>query len=265
MSQVSAIFIGDIVGYQALDFFLEQAPALKERYSADIVIVNGENICDNKGLTEKEAGQIFSAGAHVITTGNHIWENWKSRPLLIDNKRVLRPHNYPAENPGNGFVSVELDSGINFGVVQVQGRTYMSPIDCPFKTVDFCVAKLKQRAGLVFVDFHADATAEKIAMGWHLDGRVTAVFGTHTHTPTADGRILPEGTAYITDVGMTGPYNSVIGLKKEIAIRRFMLQTAHKYETGEGDLRICGAHVIADDVTGIASSIERIEIRKDDL
>lgn len=253
---LSILFIGDVVGFIGHKELLQRLPALKERYIPDCIIVNGENIVDGKGLSDKEAGELFAAGANVITTGNHIWENWKARPLLASNPAVLRPHNYPMENPGRGWAVVTLPDGRSVGVLQIQGRVYMQSIDCPFKTADAVLPKITAKTNVVFVDFHADATAEKIAMGWYLDGRVSAVVGTHTHIQTNDARILPGGTAYLTDSGMTGPYDSVLGMKKDIALKRFILQTAHKYETAEHDVRICGAFVVVDESTGKALSIE---------
>ena len=251
------LFIGDIVGHVGLNAVLKELPILRERYAADCIVVNGENIVNGKGLTEVEADQLFQAGVHCITTGNHIWENWKSRPLLSKNPLVLRPMNYPAENPGRGWCLVTLPDGRRIGIVQIQGRVFMNPIDDPFKAVDSALAQIKASTPLAVVDFHADATAEAVAMGWYLDGRASAVLGTHTHIQTADATILPNGTAYVTDVGMSGPYDSVIGMDKETALKRMQLQTAHKYESATGDVRVCGAHVILDEVSGEAVAIEK--------
>jgi len=250
------LFIGDIVGHVGLEAVLREIPILRERYAADCIVVNGENIVNGKGLTEAEADRLFQAGVHCITTGNHIWENWKSRPLLSKNPLVLRPLNYPAENPGRGWSLVTLPGGRKIGVIQIQGRVFMNPIDDPFKAVDGAIAQLKSDTSMIMVDFHADATAEAVAMGWYLDGRVSAVLGTHTHIQTADATILPEGTAYVTDVGMSGPYDSVIGMQKETALKRMQLQTAHKYEPATDDVRVCGAHVIIDEISGEAVAIE---------
>lgn len=257
---LNLLFIGDIVGTVGLQACVAALPALREKYSSDCIIINGENICNGKGLTEVEANRLFQAGAHVITTGNHIWENWKSRPLLANNRLVLRPLNYPRDNPGKGYAIVSIGTEYKVGVLQLQGRVYMPPIDCPFAAADRAVARIQTETNIIFVDMHAEATAEKIALGWHLDGRVSAVAGTHTHVQTADARILPKGTAYITDVGMTGPYDSVIGMQKEIALRRFMLQTAHKYEVATGDVRVCGIHVAVDSSTGMAKAIENFTV-----
>lgn len=256
MRPLSLVFIGDVVGHVGLRELLRQLPEIKERYKPDCLIVNGENIVDGKGLSEKEANEIFEAGAHCITTGNHIWENWKARPLLVSNPNVLRPINYPSENPGRGWTLITLPDQRRIGVIQAQGRVYMQSIDCPFKGVDAAINKLASQTKVILLDFHADASAEKIAMGWHCDGRLSAVVGTHTHIQTGDARILPMGTGYLSDVGMTGPYDSVLGMKKDIALKRLILQTAHKYEIAEDDVRVCGVHLIIDEETGKTVLIE---------
>ena len=255
MRTMNILFIGDLVGHVGMREFLRQLPSLKAEYSPDCIIVNGENIVDGKGLSDAEAKELFDAGVHCITTGNHIWENWKARPLLASNPQVLRPMNYPAENPGRGWTVVTLPDQRKVVVMQAQGRAYMQAIDCPFKAVDAALNKVAMESKIVILDFHADASAEKIAMGWHCDGRATAVLGTHTHTQTNDAQILPKGTAFISDVGMTGPYDSVLGMNKDIALKRFLLQTAHKYEVAENDIRICGASIVVDEATGQAQSI----------
>jgi metallophosphoesterase (TIGR00282 family) len=250
--------VGDVVGQPGLKILKTELPKIKEEYRTDFVIVNGENSCNGKGITEDEAKLIFEAGADAITTGNHVWDNWRSKPLLASSDRIVRPLNYPSGNAGKGFITVKLDDEIIIGVLQLQGRTFMQTIDCPFKAADFALKHLSEKTNFIFVDFHADATAEKIAMGYYLDGKVSAVFGTHTHIPTADACIMPNGTAYITDVGMTGPYDSVVGLKKEIAIKRLTLQTPHKYEMAEKDPRLCAVYVEIDTSTGQAVKIKQI-------
>jgi 2',3'-cyclic-nucleotide 2'-phosphodiesterase len=255
MRERSILFIGDVVGQHSLATLITELPALVSRTQATCVIVNGENIVDGKGLTHNEAQALFAAGVHCITTGNHVWENWKSRPLLASEPRVLRPLNYPLENPGRGFGVFTLADGSSVGVIQIQGRAFMQPIDCPFKALDAAILKIKPRTNIIVVDVHAEATAEKRALGWHADGRVSAMLGTHTHVQTADACILPKGTAYITDVGMTGPYDSAIGMNSETAIKRFMLQTAHKYELATSDIRICGVHIGVDEQSGTAVRI----------
>jgi len=208
----------------------------------DVCIANGENVSEGKGIVSRDADELFNAGVHVITTGNHVWDKWQARHLLAENERVLRPHNYPRNNPGSGVYVLSLLNGIKIGVVNIQGRTFMQQIDCPFRCMDNVLYDLQRETPIILVDMHAEATAEKVAMGWYLDGKVSAVVGTHTHTPTADARVHPCGTAYITDVGMSGPYeDSVVGLKKDIAIKRFLTQTPHKYEVSLGSARLCGA------------------------
>jgi 2',3'-cyclic-nucleotide 2'-phosphodiesterase len=255
MKKVKILFVGDIVGdpgMGAIRLFLKN---FIKKYEADIVILNGENICNGKGLTDKESRELFELGADAITTGNHIWENWQSKPLLANNPMVIRPYNYPPGNAGRGYTFINKTGIPTIGVLQLQGRTYMQSIDCPFRGADYALSKIKDQAHIVIVDFHADATAEKVSMGWHLDGRVSAVLGTHTHIQTADACILPKGTAYITDVGMTGPYDSVLGMNKEVALKRLILQTAHKYEMAENDAKISGVVLEIDAETGKSLSI----------
>ncbi len=255
-SHLNILFVGDIVGTPGLELATNLIPNYLKKYEVDFLIVNGENVTDGKGISEDHAKKLFDLGAHVITTGNHVWDRWDSRKVLGGDRRILRPMNYPRENGGNGFVVVDLGEKGKAAVLNLQGRVYMQPIDDPFKTADWVLAKIHEETNLIVVDFHADATAEKMAMGWHLDGKVTAVLGTHTHTPTADGRILPRGSAYVTDVGMTGPYDSVLGMKKDLAIRRLMLSTPHKYEVASHDVRIAGVYVRADRETGRAEKME---------
>jgi len=254
---LNILFIGDIVGKPGLDLVETVIKSYLQKYEVDLCIANGENLVDGKGIDEKTAEVVFGLGIHVLTGGNHLWDNWHTRKLLSTSRTILRPLNYPSENPGNGYIVYDLGEKGKVGVLNLQGRVYMQPIDCPFKKAEWAVEKIQEQTKVIFVDFHAEATAEKVALGWHLDGRVTAVVGTHTHIQTADAHILPRGTAYITDVGMTGPYDSVIGLKKEIALRRFIHQTPFKYEMASHDVRMCGVLVQADSETGKALKIER--------
>lgn len=256
--KLKVLFIGDVVGEKALKFLIENLQSIATKYNTNFTIVNGENIDNGKGINDKQAKMLFEADVKVITTGNHIWENWNGRPLLAKDSRVLRPLNYPHGNAGLGYTILDIDGGNKIAVLQLQGRIYMQSIDCPFRAADIALKKINEQTQNVIVDFHAETTAEKMAMGWHLDGRVSAVLGTHTHIPTADGNILPKGTAYITDVGMTGPFNSVIGMRTDVALKRMTLQTAHKYEMAEGDLRISGVAVEIDAQTGQALKIEQI-------
>lgn len=254
-SVIKLLFIGDIVGDNGLEFVVNSIPELKAKFQSNFIVANGENIWQGKGLNEDEAKKLFDAGVSVITTGNHIWDNWKSRPLLATNDRVIRPTNYPWGNPGKGYSLVKNDE-TEIAVIQIQGRTFMQSIDCPFRAMDNILKQIGDNIKVIIVDFHAEATAEKVSMAWYLDGRVSAVLGTHTHIQTADAQIFPRGMAYISDVGMSGSYNSVLGMDKEIAIKRFTLQTAHKFELAEGDMKVCGASVIIDTLTGQALKIE---------
>jgi len=259
--KINVLFIGDIVGEAGFGILKAFFQELKDKYKPDFIIANGENADKGKGISKKEAAQLFELGIDVITTGNHVWDNWSSKPLLAENPNVLRPFNYPAGNVGMGFVIKEKES-LSICVLNIQGRTFMQPIDCPFKAADFVIKNVSEKVKIIIVDFHADATAEKIGMSWYLDGRVSALIGTHTHIPTADYSILPKGTAYITDVGMTGAYDSVVGMKKEQALKRLLLQIPHKYEVATEDCRVCAVNVTIDVYSGLADSIEQIILPK---
>ncbi len=255
---ITVLFVGDIVGKPGLTLTTTVLKQYVQKYHVDLCVANGENVTEGKGISEEDAKVLFDLGVHVITTGNHLWDRWQARKLLAKEKNILRPLNYPRENGGQGFVLYDLKEKGQVGVVNLQGRTFMQPIDDPFRAAEWALSKIAADTKVVLIDMHAEASAEKLALAWHLDGRVSAVIGTHTHVPTADARVLPGGTAYITDVGMTGPYDSVIGLKKEIAIRRFMLQTPHKFEMAEHDVRFCAVVVHIDRPTGKSVGIEPI-------
>lgn len=256
ITKINLLFIGDIVGEEALSFLKENLDKIKSKYKTNFIIVNGENIKDGKGITEVEANFLFSLGVNVITTGNHVWDNWKARPLLSREPRIIRPLNYPPNNPGFGYTIVDVEPGVSVAVMQLQGRSLMNPIDCPFRTADHFLKSIREKTQNIVVDFHAETTSEKMSLAWYLDGKVSAIVGTHTHIQTADAQILPNGTAYITDVGMTGPYNSVIGLNKEVSIKRMLLQTPQKFELATGDLRISGVHIEIDALTHQAMIIQ---------
>lgn len=257
MSYLNTLFIGDIIGKPGIDLVALWLPGLIQKYKADFVIANGENAADGKGCTEKEGRILFSLGVNVITGGNHTWDRPQSQEYLKTEPRSLRPLNYPKGTYGNGYHIAETKKG-KVAVISLQGRSYMSMIDCPFRTTDYFLPKLKAETKTIFVDFHAEATAEKVAMSHYLDGKVTALIGTHTHIQTADERILPQGTGFITDVGMTGPYDSVIGMKTQAALNRFILQTPQKYETAQNDVHFCGLYLKTDLETGRTLEIERI-------
>ncbi len=257
MASLNILFIGDIVGKPGMDLVQTWLPSIIQKYKADLVIANGENSSDGKGCTEKEGTILFNLGIHVITGGNHTWDKHQSQEYLKKDARVIRPLNYPKGTYGSGYYIAETKKG-KVAVVNMQGRTFMASIDCPFRSAEWVLARLKNETNMIFMDFHAEATAEKIAMANFLDGKISAMVGTHTHMQTADERIFPNGLGYITDVGMTGPYNSVIGMKTQAAINRFIYQTPQKYETAEGDDHLCGIYFKIDTETGKTVELERI-------
>ena len=257
---LSVLFIGDIIGKPGYDIVATYLPSLKTRYNVDLCIANGENGVQGKGLTEQIARKYFSLGIDIITGGNHSWTFAEFRQYLDQSDRVLRPANYPNEAPGKGATVIKTAAGVPVGVINLQGRTFMYNIDCPFKRGMELAEQMKRQTAIIIVDVHAEATAEKIALGWYLDGHVSAVIGTHTHVQTADERILPRGTAYITDAGMTGPNDSVIGLDVEIAIKRFISGIPEHYQTASSNNRLNGVVVDVDVSTGRAQSITRFNL-----
>jgi 2',3'-cyclic-nucleotide 2'-phosphodiesterase len=258
------LFVGDVFGQAGRRIVSEHLAPLIEQRGVNLVVVNAENAAGGFGVTPGIADELFDQGAHVLTTGNHVWdkreiiEYMQSVPAESHDRarRVLRPANYVAGTPGYGVYEGELASGQRYAVMNLQGRTFMASQEDPFRTVDSLLKKIQ--AKVIFVDFHAEATSEKVALGWYLDGRVTAVIGTHTHVPTADERVLPGGTAYQTDVGMSGPFDSVIGVEKEQIIQRFLTGMPGKFEAAKGDPRMCAVIVECDGGTGRATSIQRI-------
>ena len=237
------LFIGDIVGKPGRAGLAKAMPELRERYAPDLVIANGENSAGGVGITEKSAREIFDAGVGAITTGNHVYRHREAYEFLDREERVVRPANYPLGNPGRGHTVVEA-AGSRVAVLNLSGVMQLTVARTPFAVrVDASTSKLEGKADLTIVDFHAEVTSEKVAMGWHLDGRVAAVFGTHTHVPTADARVLPGGTAYITDVGMTGSRAGVIGVRREQALERFVTQMPVRFETADEDVWVMGAVV----------------------
>ena len=237
----------------------ECLPRLQKEFGVDLTILNCENAASGYGITPKIADEFFDWGVDVLTSGNHVWDKKEILPYLAKHPRLLRPANYPSGNPGHGCVVVAARSGEEVAVLNLQGRVFMPATDDPFRTADHELARLPKHVKVVFVDMHAEATSEKVAMGWYLDGRVSAVIGSHTHIPTADETILPGGAAYQTDAGMTGPYMSVIGMTKESVIRRFLTQIPDKFESASMDVRLNGVVVDVDSNTGKARSIERIQ------
>lgn len=257
---VKILFIGDIVGSPGRQAVTRELHRLIDRYRIDLVIANGENAAGGFGITEEKARELFSLGIDVLTSGNHVWDKRESYPYLRREERLVRPANYPPETIGRGSTLVRTAGGVAIGVLNLEGRVFMSSLDCPFRAADREIAHLKQRTNIVVVDFHAEATSEKVALGWHLDGKVSAVIGTHTHVQTADERILPGGTAYMTDAGMTGSFDSVIGVKKELAIERFVTQMPVRFDVAKKDIRLNGVAIEIDETSGSALSIERISL-----
>jgi len=255
---IRLLFIGDIVGRPGRDLVRRGVAALRDYHQIDLVIANAENAAAGFGITRDLGEQILDAGVDVMTSGNHIWDKKEAIDYIGIEPRLLRPLNFPDGVPGNGSYVARTENGISVGVINAMGRVFMLNIDDPFAGVLKEVDKVKQRARVVFVDFHAEATSEKVAMGWHLDGKVTAVVGTHTHVQTADERILPKGTAYLTDAGMTGPHDSVIGVEVEPALGRFLNAMPARFETATGNPRLNGVIIDADEDTGRAIDIERI-------
>lgn len=253
------LFVADIVGKPGLDVTEQFLPSLKQKHKIDFCIANGENLHEGKGLNEVMLKHLYKAGADVITGGNHSFDKHLIFPYMKHDNNLLRPLNYPKGTPGFGYGIYELkDAKKKIAVLNLQGRTYMPMIDCPFRTSDWIVPKIQEETNLILVDMHAEATAEKIVMAWYLDGKVSAVIGTHTHVITADEQIFPKGTGYITDVGFTGAYDSVIGLDTQTAINRFLYQTPQKHTLAENGKRICCALIHVDEESGKTLKIERI-------
>jgi metallophosphoesterase (TIGR00282 family) len=263
---VKILFLGDVVGKPGRQILKERLASLQSHYSADFTVVNAENAAAGKGLTPAIAEEILGLGVDVLTTGNHVWAQRGFEEYLESEPRVLRPVNYPLDTPGNGIFRGRSRQGDPIIVINLQGRVFMQPIDCPFRALDDALETLPGGdCPTIFIDMHAEATSEKLAMGWYADGRVSAVLGTHTHVPTADARILPGGTAYCTDVGMTGPYDSIIGTRADLALHRFLTARPVRFQVASSNTRIAGAVVDIDPESGKASSIETFFDPPDDL
>jgi 2',3'-cyclic-nucleotide 2'-phosphodiesterase len=278
---LNILFVGDIFGSAGRRIVREHIGHVREAHHVELTIVNAENAAGGFGLTPQIAEDMFDLGADVLTMGNHVWDKKElidylnsaapespagnstgsaaadRASAIVDRpRRVLRPANFPPRTPGYGVFEGVTASGVDYAVIQLQGRVFMTAIDDPFRTADALLAGIK--AKVIVVDFHAEATSEKVAMGWYLDGRVTAVLGTHTHIPTADERILHNGTAFQTDVGMSGPYDSIIGVEKELVLHKFLTAMPGKFEAAKGNPKMCAALVTCDPTTGRASAIQRI-------
>jgi 2',3'-cyclic-nucleotide 2'-phosphodiesterase len=253
------LFLGDIVGKPGRDAVCEHLPLLRQEYTPELIIANGENAAAGFGITEAIVRTLLEQGVDVITTGNHVWAKTEELEVLDTEPRLLRPANYPLETPGRGYGIFRTKQGNLIGVANLMGRALMAPLDDPFRTVDEIITLVHQQTPLLFVDFHAEATSEKVAFGWHCAGRVSAVIGTHTHVPTADEKILPGGTAYLTDAGMCGPEHSVIGMEIASSLARFRTGMPHRFRVAEGSASVNGVVVDLDPSSGKALRIERIK------
>ena len=262
---MNILFVGDIVGRPGRELVRKGLRALVEHHSVDLVIANAENAAAGFGVTKDIGDTLLEAGVDVMTSGNHIWDKKEVFEYIAGEPRLLRPANYPAGVPGRGSYVAQTGDGRSVGVINVMGRVFMLNIDDPFAVVLREIEAIRHRARIIIVDVHAEATSEKVAMGWHLDGKVTAVIGTHTHVQTADERILPQGTACLTDAGMTGPHDSIIGMEKEPSLARFLNGMPSRFEPATGNPRLNGALIEADEKTGRATRITRISYSESEL
>ncbi len=264
---MNILFVGDVFGSPGRHIVREHLPHVIETHAVDLLVINGENSAGGFGITPSIAEELFDLGAHVITTGNHIWDKKEIFEYMtvpadshVRGRRVIRPANYAVNTPGFGLYQGTLPTGQTYAVLNLQGRVFMSSCDDPFRKADELLAYVERESGakVILLDLHGEATSEKVAIGWYLDGRVTAVLGTHTHIPTADERILPNGTAYQTDVGMSGPYDSVIGVETELILKRFLTGMPGKFEAAKGNPKMCATLIECNGATGRAHRIQRI-------
>lgn len=257
------LFVGDIVGSPGRQILKDHLADIVEQRKIDLAVVNCENAASGFGITPRLAEELFSAGADVLTGGNHIFDRKEIIEYFPQQPRLLRPANFPDGLPGSGLFVGSSRRGLPYAVLNLQGRTFMAPIDCPFRGAERELARIPHDVKVVLVDMHAETTSEKQAMGWFLDGKVSAVVGTHTHVATADAHVLPKGTAFITDVGMTGPHNSIIGMTKEPIIQRFLSSLPARFEVAEGDVQMHAVVIDVDETSGRARSIETVVTRSD--
>jgi metallophosphoesterase (TIGR00282 family) len=255
---MNILFFGDIVGKPGRDAVLAHVDALRKEYKADLVVANAENSAGGWGITPSIARTFLDSGIDVLTMGNHTWAKSEGVEVMDVEARVLRPTNFPPGTPGRGCGLYKTTGGDVVGVANLMGRVFMEPLDDPFRAADQIIAKLRDQTKVILFDFHAETTSEKVAFGWHCAGRVSAVVGTHTHVPTADNRVLPGGTAYITDVGMCGPEDSVIGMDIDVVLEKFRTQMPHRFKVAEGRAILSAVAIEVDDLTGHAQKIERI-------
>ena len=260
---MNILFIGDIGGSPGRNMLKEHLPKLKEKYHPTITIVNGENAAGGRGITQKIYHNFLEWGVQAITMGNHTWDNKEIFDFIDDAKYLVRPANFPDNNPGQGMIFLKANS-LEVAIISLQGRTFLPAIDDPFKKAEELVNEARKRTPIIFVDFHAEATSEKQALAWFLDGKVSAVVGTHTHVQTADNRILPNGTGYITDVGMTGPYDGILGMDREGVLNKFLTNMPQRFEVyKKGRTQLSGVFIKVNDKTGLCERIDRILINND--
>ncbi len=257
------LLIGDIIGRPGRDVLRKHLPSIKRAESVDLVVANVENAAAGFGLTESVGQEILRAGVDIMTGGNHLWDKRGTETYIDSEPFLARPANYPAGTPGQRFVQHDVgDTRVT--VLSLQGRVFMPPMDCPFRCLDELIEKLSKETDVFILDFHAEATSEKQAMGRYADGRVSVVVGTHTHVPTADERILPKGTGFVTDLGMTGPYDSIIGMREDAVMRRFLTSLPSRFEVASGDTRLSGLMVDVDTSSGRALSVKRVHVFDED-
>ncbi len=256
---ISILFVGDIVGSPGLAITETVLPSLIKKHNADFVIANGENSHEGHGINEAIIKNLHSLGVHVVTGGDHSFDKWKVFNYMRENNTILRPFNYPKGNAGYGFGVYDIPGTKHkIGILNIQGRTFMRPIDDPFSSADWALSKIAEETNIIFVDMHAEATAEKVSMAWNIDGKASVLIGTHTHIPTGDARIFPQGLGYLTDAGMTGSFSGSLGMDKKVAIKRFVTGVHQKYQPSNGDNHLCGALAKVDAETGKCVHIEPV-------
>ena len=255
------MLVGDVIGRPGRRSFREHTPRLRKEKGIDIVIVNGENSAGGKGITRKSLDELYQGGADIVTSGNHVWDKREVLEFIDREPFLIRPANYPEGAPGKGFCIYPFKAK-NIGVINLSGRTFMPALDCPFQKAEQLLREMDGRCDVVLLDFHAEATSEKMAMGWYLDGRLQCLVGTHTHVQTADERILPKGTAYITDLGMVGPWNSILGVKADIVVDKFLRALPSRFDLAEAPNVYSAVVLEVDDRTNAAVGIERVMIRE---
>ncbi|MCL1630822.1 TIGR00282 family metallophosphoesterase [Sporolactobacillus sp. CPB3-1] len=259
------LFVGDVYGRTGREMIEQYLPKLKSKYQPAATIVNAENAAHGKGLTKKIYQKLLEVGADMLTMGNHTWDNREIFEFIDEAKQLVRPANFPAGTPGSGLRYIELPHGVKVAVINIQGRVFLPSLDDPFRIVRQLVDEAHKRTPIIFVDVHAETTSEKLALGWYLDGSVSAVIGTHTHVQTADERIFPKGTAYLTDVGMTGPYNGIIGVQRAAVTKRFLTSMPVRFESEDGPGQLGAVLIQVDESTGKSSKIDRLLINEDHL